>query len=317
MIKISCPAHLLPAMLLVGLFSLTACELRYAKSMCESDSLGSYTQDAKITIQGKRDELKEVTVSAGLTTSKKMEKELDGLDAHLQMIHDDGQAACLDWAICQYRSSDTNSCSAKLVTLQQHRESARNFYVQTKSITADHLKEKITLQSFARGVNAIDQIYFDYLNYLGFNVGVPRSFSVGFSEQGDKLVQSRNGSVLRVIGGQDLRAKLKGSDLEQINTYEDHLSKLLAEWQKVYPQRGVSPDAKVNAEVETRLQTLANNMKQDLLGILDYLMKLGFLLDDHYLMFKNAVETSLAGQATNSPPPAPKSIVEQLGLPRL
>ena len=56
------------------------------------------------------------------------------------------------------------------------------------------------------------------------------------------------------------------------------------------PQLAMMVDPVMRARVRQQLKEIAEEMKKDLKQLLDFLMRAGFYLDDHYLAFRDVIE---------------------------
>lgn len=107
---------------------------------------------------------------------------------------------------------------------------------------------------------------------------------------GNNIVVREDERTLQTISGEEMEKKLVGDDLKLIETYEAKMAEYFELWSAVYAQKGRSPDPLKNAQVNLQLKGLIKDMRGELIGILDFLEKLGVQLDDHYMHVRQLVE---------------------------
>jgi hypothetical protein len=106
-----------------------------------------------------------------------------------------------------------------------------------------------------------------------------------------KIVALQHGRKVKVITGADLK-QMPADLLDHVRVYEASAQVNYEIWKAVYPQRNASADAVVNAKTEQQLRRCVRDMKDDLDGILHFLETAGIQLDDHYLLFRDAIQRS-------------------------
>ena len=77
-----------------------------------------------------------------------------------------------------------------------------------------------------------------------------------------------------------------------VQTYEKSMSKYYKRWQAVYEKKDASQDPLVNAITEEQLGEQVVKMRGELLGILNFLDRIGVQLDDHYMHIRHLVENA-------------------------
>jgi len=113
-------------------------------------------------------------------------------------------------------------------------------------------------------------------------------FQVG--AEGTDLVVKEGDQTRQVIKGEQLGQVLDGDALALVRTYERKMQYHFGIWQAVYDARGTSQDPLVNAKTDAQLKALVQQMRDELLGILAFLKRVGIHLDDHYMHVRSLVE---------------------------
>jgi hypothetical protein len=117
----------------------------------------------------------------------------------------------------------------------------------------------------------------------------PREHQVKIEREGDAIVQKHNGVEYQRITASDLQ-KLPEADLRHIKVLEQSMENHYAIWAQVYPQLELSVDEIAKAKTRLQLKGIVVAMKEDLVGILDFLAQAGLDLDDHYVHIRAIVK---------------------------
>ena len=112
---------------------------------------------------------------------------------------------------------------------------------------------------------------------------VDSSHAHGFLIQrmGDSVVAYQK---MRLITGEEL-AQLPVDQRNLIRDYEKSMKDLLKEWRKI--KHGGT--TQLDPEIRKKKLNLLRTMKDDLVGVLDFLQKQGVYLDDHYIEVRHLV----------------------------
>jgi hypothetical protein len=105
-----------------------------------------------------------------------------------------------------------------------------------------------------------------------------------------QIVVKQDGRAVQTLTGPELESKLKPEHLGHIQVYEASMQKYYKRWQQLYPKKDASADELVNIKLEEQLTDQARKMKQDLVGIVDFLQSIGVQLDDHYVLVRDVVK---------------------------
>jgi len=106
----------------------------------------------------------------------------------------------------------------------------------------------------------------------------------------DEIVVSQDDRTVQVVSAAQLSEVLRPNDVRVIQAYERNMEKYFRRWEAVYDKRDSSQDPLANAIIEEQLTELIRKMKGELLGILEFLQKLGVNLDDHYMHVRHLIE---------------------------
>jgi DNA polymerase I-like protein with 3'-5' exonuclease and polymerase domains len=119
---------------------------------------------------------------------------------------------------------------------------------------------------------------------------VPKEYRMKISKEGDTMVSKIHGQENQRITFEDF-AKLPESDLRHIKVLEKSMENHYAIWASVYPTLALAVDPIAKAKTEQQLKGIIADMKGDLEGILNFIEKLGFYLDDHYMYVRDTVRS--------------------------
>jgi hypothetical protein len=108
--------------------------------------------------------------------------------------------------------------------------------------------------------------------------------------EGGNIVVKQDQRTIQTITGAELATKLGPQDLALVSAYEHKMDEYFSLWQSVYSQKDSSQDPLVNAKTDAQLKNLIGKMRGELLGILNFLTKIGVHLDDHYMHVRQLVE---------------------------
>lgn len=122
------------------------------------------------------------------------------------------------------------------------------------------------------------------------NEGADDRWRYKISTQGDSIVVTQDGRRIQTISGQELATKLSASDLALVQTFERKMEDHFRVWKRVYEAKDSSPDALVNAKTDEQLAQLIRKMRAELVGILNFLQRIGVNLDDHYMHIRYLIE---------------------------
>ena len=141
------------------------------------------------------------------------------------------------------------------------------------------------------GINLINKIAGQVVPFLTGNAPIPKEHRMMIEGTPTEIVATMHGKEVKVITGNDLQ-NLPSNIVDHISVYNASAEKQYALWKVVYPQRNDSSDPVVNAKVDQQLKKIVADMKDDLDGILDFLVSCGIQLDDHYMQFRDAIRKS-------------------------
>jgi hypothetical protein len=105
-----------------------------------------------------------------------------------------------------------------------------------------------------------------------------------------QIVVKQDGRTIQTLTGPELETKLKPEDLRHIKVYEASMQKYYKRWQQLYPKKDASADELINMKLEEQLTDQVKKMKEDLVGIVDFLQSIGVHLDDHYVQVRDVVK---------------------------
>ncbi|UCV07088.1 hypothetical protein [Dechloromonas denitrificans] len=111
------------------------------------------------------------------------------------------------------------------------------------------------------------------------------------SAEGKDIVVKQTDRTIQKITGNQLAEILGPDDLALVRSYEQNMQKYFKRWQAVYSKKDGSQDPLVNAVTEEQLAEQIAKMKDQLLGILSFLQRIGVHLDDHYMHIRHLVES--------------------------
>jgi hypothetical protein len=106
----------------------------------------------------------------------------------------------------------------------------------------------------------------------------------------NNIIVTQDKRVLQTLTGPELSAKLSPSDLALVETFQDTMERHFRMWTSVYKSKDASQDPLVNAKTDEQLHTLVLRMKKELVGIIDFLQRIGVHLDDHYMHIRYLVD---------------------------
>lgn len=109
--------------------------------------------------------------------------------------------------------------------------------------------------------------------------------------EGKDIVVKQTDRTIQTITGDQLSHVLGQDDLALVRSYEHNMQKYFKRWQVIYANKDGSQDPLVNAITEEQLAEQIAKMKNELLGILSFLQRIGVHLDDHYMHIRHLVET--------------------------
>lgn len=112
------------------------------------------------------------------------------------------------------------------------------------------------------------------------------------STEGKDIVVKQTDRTVQTITGDQLASVLGPDDLALVRSYEQNMQKYFKRWQAVYVKKDSSQDPLANAITEEQLAEQITKMKDELLGILSFLQRIGVNLDDHYMHIRHLVETA-------------------------
>jgi hypothetical protein len=107
--------------------------------------------------------------------------------------------------------------------------------------------------------------------------------------ENSNLVVKQDSRIIQTVSADQLASVLTKPDLELIQAYEKNMNRNFARWKSIYARRDASQDPTVNIIVEEQLTDLIVKMRQELIGILNFLEKCGIRLDDHYMHIRHLI----------------------------
>lgn len=145
------------------------------------------------------------------------------------------------------------------------------------------------VSSTARAVAVMDKISDDVTSLFADQpLQSPREHRSVIQGSGLELVVREGGQVVQTITAADLD-RLPPDMLRYITVLEKSMEAQFAVWEEVRPQLATMVDPVAKAKVRQQLRSIAEEMKGDLVSVLDFLKSAGFYLDDHYLHFRQVI----------------------------
>jgi hypothetical protein len=108
--------------------------------------------------------------------------------------------------------------------------------------------------------------------------------------ENSNLIVKQEDRTIQTVTANQLASVLSKPDLELIQTYEKNMDKYFARWKAIYSKKDASQDPLVNVITEEQLNDQIVKMRQELLGILNFLEKCGIRLDDHYMHIRYLIQ---------------------------
>ena len=115
------------------------------------------------------------------------------------------------------------------------------------------------------------------------------------SAEGTQILVKQEDRTVQTVTADELSRMLNPQDLDLVRTYEASMQKYFTRWKAIYAKKDASQDPLVNTITEEQLAEQIVKMKRELLGILDFLQKMGVQLDDHYMHVRHLVEQAKTG----------------------
>jgi hypothetical protein len=94
---------------------------------------------------------------------------------------------------------------------------------------------------------------------------------------------------MQTITGEELE-QLPAEQRNLINTYEKSMDALRTKWHELWPKRINTKTGEIDEDVNSQLLTLVKGMKEDLIGIFDFLEQLDIYLEDHYQEVRSLIQ---------------------------
>ena len=140
LLKISLSARIVTIVLCILMFFLSCAtpkdkELKYVKDLCSTKPMVGTLEGAKAEIEAKRHKLESFKLGIGIQKYSRSSQELDNYSVEWEMLNKSVQLACKAWALCQYRSGESdNACIKEWDKMQECQEAARNFFIKVKRL---------------------------------------------------------------------------------------------------------------------------------------------------------------------------------------
>lgn len=155
----------------------------------------------------------------------------------------------------------------------------------------DILTAKSLIDLTVSGINLFDKVAGQVVKFIRKtpdDAGPPKGHQFKVGGKNEEINVESHGRVIQTITAEDLK-NLPPEAYTHIKTLEKSLKQHYSLWSRIYPHRN---DGSVteNAKVDLELEKLVTEMKGDLLGIIDFLRKIGVHLDDHYLNYRDVIE---------------------------
>jgi hypothetical protein len=115
---------------------------------------------------------------------------------------------------------------------------------------------------------------------------VNRQYGVIVRRQGKDLVAYQR---LQVIPGEQLE-HLSGEEKEAIKVHADRMTSLRDRWEKLYERRIAAKDEKQRAKIDGELKLLGKDLKIEFQATLEFLIRQGAVLEDHYRHVRSIVD---------------------------
>ncbi len=147
---------------------------------------------------------------------------------------------------------------------------------------ARRIVAELALASIARGLGIVDEIA-NQLEAVSEHRSRERPAGCGavaLREDGRLEFRGREDVLYETVTADDL-LRLDPESLELIQTLDDSIRRQFQLWKSAYADR-LRPDGTIDPHVEQRLEQIARSMYRDLLSILNFLLRMGKDLQDHY-----------------------------------
>ncbi len=145
-------------------------------------------------------------------------------------------------------------------------------------------------------VGAIDKIFRGYMDIAKKKEPIaehaPRkemAFEDSPQEHAFVAKSMASGHIQQTVTYEDLRAKLKDSDREYIETLSRVIRTYEKQWNIVYEERA-NLSGLPKAQLTSQLEQLAKDIADPLSKVLRFVEKMGLYLDDHYLVAREVAE---------------------------
>lgn len=146
---------------------------------------------------------------------------------------------------------------------------------------------KIAIETVTGAIALFDKLYPRIVQIIQGRE--PRPPSIKIERAGEEIVATSDGGTpLKRVTYNELVQKLPPEGIKHIRMFEQSMQNYSDQIESVYPQLALLPPIE-KAQTQARLRQMTVNIKADLLGILDFIKKLGFDLDDHYGVAWNLV----------------------------
>jgi hypothetical protein len=112
----------------------------------------------------------------------------------------------------------------------------------------------------------------------------------------------RTGAVTKTVSYAELCNILDDSDREYIETISQTMLEYQHQWNQVHAQRPLAIGSQL-AQLDSQQKFLATQIGDELIRVLDFVQKMGFYLDDHYVLARHLAEDYLNRSNSGPRPP--------------
>ena len=149
-------------------------------------------------------------------------------------------------------------------------------------------------------VNSFDKIYRGYADWVEKKtkateptVPPPDLAYVDQPSQSAFVAQWRStGGIARIVTYEELREKLGDGDREHIESLSRAMNNYEKQWNAAFVQRSLATGMEIG-KMDAQLEYLAKQISETLVMVLQFVNRMGFGLDDHYVTARSLAERYL------------------------
>jgi hypothetical protein len=154
----------------------------------------------------------------------------------------------------------------------------RNAMVDPATITA-------IIGTVSAAVGLVDKVTDSFIKYkTGRGDPVPKEhrMKITAASDGKSLVGLEHGRETQRVTYDQLIVKMSNDDLRYIRALEKSMNVHFSIWEEVYPQLASESNPITKAKLKQQLDSIVDDMGNDLTKILGFVEMTGLYLDDHY-----------------------------------